>query len=57
VAFVTHEHDIARHTRRIIHLFDGVVQEEELVPDPIVAAQLLAGLAAKEAKEAEEAMV
>ena len=57
VAFVTHEHDIARHTRRIIHLFDGVVQEEELVPDPIVAAQVLAGLAAKEAKEAEEAMV
>src|SRR3972149_3115580 len=60
VAFVTHEHDIALHTRRIIHLFDGVVQEEELVPDPIVAAQVLAGLAAqgaKEAKEAEEAMV
>ena len=57
VAFVTHEHDIALHTRRIIHLFDGVVQEEQLVSDPIVAAQVLAGLAAKEAKEAEEAIV
>ena len=56
VAFVTHEHDIALHTRRVIHLLDGVVQEEELIPDPIVAAQVLASLAAKEAKEAEEAM-
>jgi putative ABC transport system ATP-binding protein len=33
VIFVTHEPDIAFHTRRIIHLRDGVITEDEAVPD------------------------
>src|SRR5262249_54394380 len=33
VVFVTHESDIALHTRRIIHLRDGLVTSDEPVPD------------------------
>ena len=33
VIFVTHEPDIAYHTRRIIHLRDGLVTSDEPVPD------------------------
>ena len=33
VVFVTHEPDIAYHTRRIIHLRDGVITTDEHVPD------------------------
>jgi putative ABC transport system ATP-binding protein len=33
VIFVTHEADIAYHTRRIIHLRDGLVTSDEAVPD------------------------
>jgi putative ABC transport system ATP-binding protein len=33
VIFVTHEPDIAYHTRRIIHLRDGVITTDEAVPE------------------------
>src|SRR5438105_4488971 len=33
VIFVTHEPEIAYHTRRIIHLRDGVITSDEAVPD------------------------
>ncbi|HEX8968816.1 MAG TPA: ABC transporter ATP-binding protein [Chloroflexota bacterium] len=33
VVFVTHESDIAYHTRRIIHLRDGAITTDEAVPD------------------------
>jgi putative ABC transport system ATP-binding protein len=33
VLFVTHELDIARHTRRILHLRDGQVSEDEAIPE------------------------
>ena len=33
VVFVTHESDIAYHTRRIIHLRDGLITTDEAVPD------------------------
>jgi putative ABC transport system ATP-binding protein len=33
VIFVTHEPDIAYHTRRIIHLLDGLITTDELVTD------------------------
>jgi putative ABC transport system ATP-binding protein len=33
VIFVTHEPDIAYHTRRIIHLRDGLITSDEAVPD------------------------
>ena len=37
VALVTHESDIARHTRRIISLRDGLIVGDEQVSDPLVA--------------------
>lgn len=37
IVFVTHEHDIAQHTRRIIHIRDGVVQSEEVVAQQVIA--------------------
>jgi putative ABC transport system ATP-binding protein len=33
VAFVTHEPDIASHTRRIIHIRDGRIYSDEIVPE------------------------
>jgi putative ABC transport system ATP-binding protein len=35
VVFVTHESDIAHHTRRIIHLRDGLITSDEPVPDEL----------------------
>jgi putative ABC transport system ATP-binding protein len=32
VIFVTHEQDIARHTRRVLHIRDGRISEDEAVP-------------------------
>jgi len=38
IAFVTHEHDIAEHTRRIVHIRDGRITSDEPVLAPRVAA-------------------
>ena len=37
VVFVTHDPFIARHTRRIVRLADGVIAGEETVAEPLVA--------------------
>jgi putative ABC transport system ATP-binding protein len=37
IIFVTHEELIARHTRRIVRLADGVVVDDEVVPEPLDA--------------------
>ncbi len=37
VIVVTHEHDIAAHTRRIVSMRDGVVVSDELVKEPLGA--------------------
>jgi putative ABC transport system ATP-binding protein len=37
IVLVTHEPDIARHTRRILHFRDGELIEDEAVTDPIEA--------------------
>ncbi|MBI3979432.1 MAG: ABC transporter ATP-binding protein [Chloroflexi bacterium] len=42
VIFVTHEREIAQHTRRIIHLRDGLITSDEVVADPRIAAAALA---------------
>jgi len=39
VVLVTHDPTIARHTRRIIYLRDGLVEGEEIVSAPLVAAE------------------
>jgi putative ABC transport system ATP-binding protein len=53
VIFVTHEADIARHTRRALHIRDGRISRDEPVP---LEAQLQAGLAPpRPAHEAPEA--
>jgi putative ABC transport system ATP-binding protein len=42
IVFVTHEWDIAQHTRRIVHLADGQVVEDEAVTEPLRAVEELA---------------
>jgi putative ABC transport system ATP-binding protein len=41
VIFVTHEPDIAAHTRRIIRIRDGRIYSDEPVANPLVASQVL----------------
>jgi putative ABC transport system ATP-binding protein len=47
VIFVTHEQDIARHTRRILHIRDGQISRDEAVPESerLIARSGAAGLA------------
>ena len=42
ILLVTHEHDIAMHTNRIIYLRDGIIPKEEAIDSPIDAADMLA---------------
>jgi len=39
VIVVTHDPRIAQHTRRVFHLFDGQLQREEIIHDPLLAAR------------------
>ncbi|HEX2036903.1 MAG TPA: macrolide ABC transporter ATP-binding protein, partial [Chloroflexota bacterium] len=39
VIFVTHEREIANHTRRVLHIRDGEISQDELIPPQ---AQLIA---------------
>ena len=41
IVFVTHEPDIALHTRRVIHIRDGRVNSDEVVPEPRMASAVL----------------
>jgi len=45
VVLVTHEPDIAHHAQRIVRLRDGLVVGEERVERPILAEEVLTGLA------------
>ena len=44
VILVTHEHDVAYHAQRIIHVRDGLIDYDEIIPDaeriiaPVLAA-------------------
>jgi putative ABC transport system ATP-binding protein len=44
IILVTHEHDIAMHTNRIIYLRDGVIPREEAIDNPIDALEMLANM-------------
>ncbi len=48
VVVVTHDDRIARHAERVIRVFDGRVQSEEIVQNRVLAAQELAALPAEE---------
>jgi putative ABC transport system ATP-binding protein len=48
VIFVTHEPDIAAHTRRIVHIRDGRITSDEPVAEPRRAVRLLRASAATE---------
>ena len=39
VILVTHDPAIARHTGRIVHLYDGLITHEETVSEPLVAVE------------------
>lgn len=52
VVFVTHERDIAEHTKRIIHIRDGKVDEVEVVASPQVAREELEALKAEQPEPA-----
>jgi len=41
IVFVTHEWDIAQHTRRIVRLADGEVVEDQPVAQPMIAVEEL----------------
>jgi putative ABC transport system ATP-binding protein len=43
---VTHEHDIAHHARRIVHLRDGLIEYDEPVATPLLAEVPEAALSA-----------
>jgi putative ABC transport system ATP-binding protein len=47
VAFVTHDPDIAAHTRRIVQLLDGKIVADELVESPLDAEATLAAVLAE----------
>jgi len=44
VIFVTHEPDIAAHTRRIVHIRDGRITSDEPVAEQRIAARVMASL-------------
>ncbi len=37
VVLVTHDRQIAQHTKRILHLYDGAIEGNEMVEEPLVA--------------------
>ncbi|HZT09219.1 MAG TPA: ABC transporter ATP-binding protein [Chloroflexota bacterium] len=46
---VTHEPDIAQHTRRIVRIRDGRIDSDEVVPNPVQADEVLRRLPSREA--------
>ena len=51
VVVVTHEQNVAMHSNRIIHLWDGTVREVEVVTQSLQATEIIAGMRAVEAEE------
>jgi len=51
VVFVTHDLDIAQHTRRVIRLMDGKIVHDESIQEPLDAAETLAVMRAADTDE------
>ncbi len=51
VVVVTHEQNVAMHSNRIIHLWDGTVREVEVVSQSLQATEIIASMRAVEAEE------
>ena len=51
VVFVTHDPDIAQHTRRVIRLMDGKIVHDESIQEPLDAAETLAIMLAADTDE------
>jgi putative ABC transport system ATP-binding protein len=43
VVFVTHDSHVARHTERIVYLSDGLITNEEIITEPLVAGEIEIG--------------
>jgi putative ABC transport system ATP-binding protein len=54
IVLVTHEREIALHARRIVHIRDGHIVQDEIVERPVKADDILAELPAEEEDEEEE---
>jgi len=52
IVLVTHENDIALHSRQVLHFRDGQLENDERVKDPIKASDLLRQMNLKETMEA-----
>jgi len=51
IVLVTHEPDIAEHTKRILRFRDGMLKSDELVPNPLDARQVLEKFQLDEARQ------
>ena len=40
IIVVTHEEDIARHARRIVRLRDGLIESDEINPNPVTRQEV-----------------
>lgn len=56
VVLVTHDANVARHAKRVVHIKDGLVQREELVDDRVNAIQELAEMRDSPAPQAPTAL-
>ncbi len=51
IVMVTHEHDIGQHCKRMVHIKDGRVQDDELVQNRMFASDVLKQMALERAED------
>jgi putative ABC transport system ATP-binding protein len=55
IVMVTHEHDIAQYTKRMVEFRDGKVRRDDRVPDRLIAREILKTLPTMEEQDTEDA--